>query len=667
MASLTRSTLLPALTFFPLVVAGWPTVPATGGPPPDTVAPTVEDVAFVGRVVSRGTGAPIPSVHVRLGETRYGARSSSDGGYAFRVPRTRLAEGEHRLIAEGTGYEAEEAVVRVPRDLRDDTLRHDFTLRREATLREEQIDGRRASGAGESARVLRPTRHPTVADASAWSSAPTRGRGAGHPDWNREQYAHIDENPWRAVRGDPLSTFSIDVDRASYSNVRRFLLREGRLPPTDAVQVEEMINYFSYDYTLPDGDHPLALTTELGDAPWREGHRLLRIGLASRPVKMRDAPPNNLVFLLDVSGSMKRPDKLPLVKRSMRLLVNELRPEDRVAIVVYAGAAGLVLESTSGAEKERILDAIARLEAGGSTAGGAGLRLAYRVAREHFLEEGNNRVVLATDGDFNVGESSDSEMIRLIEEKREEETFLTVLGFGTGNLQSEKMQSIAQHGNGNYAYIDSFKEARKVLVGEMGGTLLTVARDVKLQVEFNPARVRAYRLIGYENRLLDDEDFNDDAKDAGDLGAGHRVTALYEIIAPGVESEVTVRGTDRLRYREPGDVSPRTESDEVAFVRVRYKPPPGSESRLLERPVLDKRGTPSADLRFASAVAGFGMLLRDSEHRGEITASRVLALAQEGLGPDREGHRRGFLELVRAYQRICGCEGVAEEYEGGRP
>ncbi len=658
MRSLTRAMLLPALAFLLLVAAAEPTAaPAVGVTP-------VQDVSFVGRVVSQRTGAPLSSAQVYLGNTGHGTLTDADGRYAFRVARARLADGEHRLIADLIGYHAEEAVVRVPRDVRGDTVRIDFTLRQEIVALEElQYQGRPTS-AQEAARRGRPSA-PIAADASAWSAGHPGGRFPRHPDWNREQYAHIDENPWRAVRGNPLSTFSIDVDRASYSNVRRFLLREGRLPPTDAVQVEEMINYFPYDYRMPDGDHPLAVTTELGDAPWREGHRLLRIGMASRPVDTRDAPPSNLVFLLDVSGSMNRPDKLPLVKRSMRLLVNELRPEDRVAIVVYAGAAGLVLESTSGAEKERILDAIARLEAGGSTAGGAGLRLAYRVAREHLLEGGNNRVVLATDGDFNVGESSDSEMIRLIEEKREQGTFLTVLGFGTGNLQNEKMQSIAQHGNGNYAYIDSLMEARKVLVSEMGGTLLTVAQDVKLQVEFNPARVRAYRLIGYENRLLADEDFNDDTRDAGDLGAGHRVTALYEILPVGVESDVTVRGTDPLRYREPGDVSSRAESDEVAFVRVRYKPPRGSESRLLEHPVPDASETPSADFRFASAVAGFGMLLRESEHRGDITASRVLSLARSGLGPDEEGHRRGFLELVRAYQRIGGCEGVAEGGDGG--
>jgi Ca-activated chloride channel family protein len=397
----------------------------------------------------------------------------------------------------------------------------------------------------------------------------------------------------------------------------------------------------------------VAITTELGVAPWDASRRLLRIGLASRPIVTEDLPPSNLVFLLDVSGSMQSADKLPLVKESLRLLVEQLRAEDRVSIVVYAGAAGLVLESTPGSRKDRILDAIERLEAGGSTAGGAGLRLAYSVAGDAFLPEGNNRVILATDGDFNVGESSDAAMIRLIEERRGEGTFLTVLGFGTGNLQSAKMQSIAQHGNGNYAYIDGIAEARKVFVGEMGGTLVTVAQDVKVQVEFNPAHVREYRLVGYENRLLAAEDFNNDLKDAGDMGAGHRVTALYEIVP--ADGGAGPGGVDPLRYQNSRTATNRGgRGDELAFVRVRYKQPRGTESRLLERPVGLEIAAPSDDYQFASAVAGFGMLLRHSEHRGAIDVRRVLALAEDGLGADLDGYRGEFMELVRAYDRLPG-------------
>jgi len=466
----------------------------------------------------------------------------------------------------------------------------------------------------------------------------------------REQYAHTVDNGFKSVLDHPLSTFSTDVDRASYSNVRRHLLRERRLPPRDAVQIEELINYFPYDYELPRGEHPVAITAELGVAPWNDAHRLLRIGLATRAIDMEDLPPSNLVFLIDVSGSMRSPDKLPLVKRSLRMLVDQLRPEDRVALVVYAGAAGLVLESTPGSRKDVILDAIDRLDAGGSTAGGAGLRLAYHVARETLVDEGNNRVILATDGDFNVGASSDSEMIRLIEDERRHGVFLTVLGFGTGNLQNEKMQSIAQHGNGNYAYIDGIEEARKTLVGEMGGTIVTVAQDVKIQVEFNPEHVGSYRLIGYENRLLADEDFNDDTKDAGDIGAGVRVTALYEIAPVG--SAGPSGRVDPLRYQGQRGSSESTRTDELALVRVRYKRPQGTESRLLEQVVGTGLGRASDDFEFASAVAEFGMLLRDSEHRGSTTVQSVLALAEEGLGEDPGGYRAGFIEMVRAYREV---------------
>ncbi|NNK63354.1 MAG: VWA domain-containing protein, partial [Gemmatimonadetes bacterium] len=509
-----------------------------------------------------------------------------------------------------------------------------------------------------------------VAEASARmrpAGAPAIGipapPGAFHGERpNREQYGHIEENAFIAVADEPRSTFSVDVDRASYSNIRRFLLREHRLPPIDAVQIEEMVNYFAYDYRLPRGDAPVAVTTELGTAPWRPEHRLLRVGLAARPIEVEDLPPSNLVFLLDVSGSMQSGDKLPLVKRSLRLLVDQLRPEDHVAIVVYAGAAGLVLEPTDGTDKDRIIEAIDRLEAGGSTAGGAGLRLAYDVARRHFRSEGNNRVILATDGDFNVGESSDGGMVRLIEDRRRQGTFLTVLGFGTGNLQNEKMQSIAQHGNGNYAYIDSIDEARKVLVGEMGGTLVTVAKDVKIQIEFNPAEVASYRLLGYENRLLAERDFNDDTRDAGEMGAGHTVTALYEIVPTGTASEVGRPRVDPLRYQTPPDEnSARSDerplgSDELAFVRVRYKQPDGDTSALVERPVGTRVRAASTDFAFASAVAGFGMLLRNSEHRGSLSVDRVRSLAQDGLGDDPHGYRRGLLQLIDAYAALSATQ-----------
>jgi Ca-activated chloride channel family protein len=472
----------------------------------------------------------------------------------------------------------------------------------------------------------------------------------GDSAFNTEEYALIEENPFLSVEANPLSTFSIDVDRASYSNVRRFI-NEGRRPPRDAVRVEELVNYFPYEYPEPSGEHPFSITTEIAEAPWRPAHRLLRIGLKGLSVESADLPAANFVFLLDVSGSMDSPAKLPLLKSALGLLVNELRPEDHVAIVVYAGAAGLVLPSTPGDRKTEIHDALAGLSAGGSTAGGAGIQLAYDVARESHIPGGNNRVILATDGDFNVGLSSEAELVRLIEERRDQGTFLTVLGFGTGNLQDAKMEQLADHGNGNFAYIDDLLEARKVLVTEMGGTLLTIAKDVKIQVELNPARVVAYRLIGYENRLLRAEDFADDTKDAGELGAGHTVTALYEVIPVGAETDVTIRGLDSLRYRTPGALRPAAASDEIGVVRLRYKDPDGTESRLLEHVVLDTPDAASRDLQFAAAVAGFGMLLRDSEHSGSWTLADVVAAARAAVGEDEHGYRREFVRLVETVVR----------------
>lgn len=496
------------------------------------------------------------------------------------------------------------------------------------------------NGAGAPAALSPPA--PTVAAPSAQIAV-----GDAPPaDFEREGYSPIRENPFLAVRQEPLSTFSIDVDTAAYANVRRFI-DQSRLPPKDAVRIEELINYFPYRYPEPEGPHPFAVHTETSVAPWSPNHRLVRIGIQGRRVDTSDLPPSNLVFLLDVSGSMNAPNKLPLLKAAFKLLVNQLRTQDRVAIVVYAGAAGLVLPSTPGSDKKTILDALDRLRAGGSTAGGAGIRLAYQVARENFLEGGNNRVILATDGDFNVGASSDAEMVRLIEEQRKHGVFLTVLGFGTGNYQDAKMQQIADHGNGNHAYIDSILEAKKVLVSEMGGTLLTIAKDVKIQIEFNPAKVKAYRLIGYENRLLRNQDFNDDTKDAGELGAGHSVTALYELIPAG--SDEPVPGVDELKYQRT-EISPTAEaSDELMTVKLRYKQPDGEKSQLIVHPVIDAHrplAETSDDFRFASAVAEFGLLLRDSAHKGQASFDAVIERARAARGDDPEGYRHDFVRLV---------------------
>jgi Ca-activated chloride channel family protein len=466
-------------------------------------------------------------------------------------------------------------------------------------------------------------------------------------DTNREGYNPIEENPFVRVSDSPLSTFSIDVDTASYSNVRRFI-NEGQLPPKDAVRLEEMINYFTYDYPQPTDKTPFSVNTEISEAPWNPAHRLVQIGLQGKRISTENLPASNLVFLIDVSGSMADPNKLPLLKSSLRLLVNELRAQDRASIVVYAGNAGLALPSTPGNQKNKILNVIDKLEAGGSTAGGAGIQLAYKIARENLIKSGNNRVILATDGDFNVGISSDAELVRLIEKEREQGIFLTVLGVGMGNLQDTKMEQLADKGNGNYAYIDSLLEAKKVLVKEMGGTLLTIAKDVKMQVEFNPAKVQAYRLVGYENRRLQNQDFNDDKKDAGELGAGHSVTALYEIIPAGVKSDTPLPKVDPLKYQQ--NQANDNGSNELIQVKLRYKEPNQSTSQLLAVPVVDrgqKLENASTNLKFSAAVAAFGMVLRDSQYKGTANFDEVLKLSSQSQGTDLDGYRAEFIRLVQ--------------------
>ncbi|MBO9594532.1 MAG: VWA domain-containing protein [Niabella sp.] len=466
--------------------------------------------------------------------------------------------------------------------------------------------------------------------------------------FNTEGYAPITENTFQITKEHPLSTFSIDVDKAAYSNVRRFI-NDGIRPPAGAVRVEEMINYFDYDYTPPQNGDPFHVITEVSACPWNTEHRLVHIGIKGKEVPQAALPPSNLVFLIDVSGSMQDENKLPLLKKSMLLLTDNLRPDDRVAIVTYAGNAGLVLPSTSGDNKSRIREAIAALEAGGSTAGGAGIQLAYQVAKEHFIEKGNNRILLATDGDFNVGESSDDALVRLIEEKRKSGVFLSVLGFGTGNYQDSKMQQLADKGNGNHSYIDQINEAQKVLVAEFGGTLFTIAKDVKIQVEFNPERVQAYRLIGYENRILNQEDFNDDEKDAGEIGSGHTVTALYEVIPPGVKNTFE-KPVDDLKYRSASGQGTVPASAELLTLKLRYKDVDADRSKLITVPVADRSittGETSDNFRFAAAVAAFGLLLRNSAFKQNASYKQVLDLAEGAQGRDVNGYREEFLTLVR--------------------
>jgi len=471
--------------------------------------------------------------------------------------------------------------------------------------------------------------------------------GWNRQDFQREAYDHVVHNDFKAVADESLSTFSIDVDTASYANVRR-MLTGGSMPPAGAVRIEEMLNYFAYDYAPPTGDHPFATHVEVAGCPWAPDHRLARIGIKGWEIANEDRPVSNLVFLLDVSGSMNSPNKLPLLKQAMGMLVDQLGENDRVAIVVYAGASGLVLDSTSCDDREAVLDALRRLNAGGSTNGGAGIQLAYDTAMANYVEGGVNRVILATDGDFNVGTTSQSDLVDMVEDKARSGVFLTVLGFGMGNYQDSTLEKLADKGNGNYAYIDTEMEAKKVLVEQIGGTLVTIAKDVKIQVEFNPAEVGHYRLIGYENRLLAAQDFNDDTKDAGEIGAGHTVTALYEIVPAGVE--LAVPGVDPLRYQQPTQLSPAAGSGELFTLKLRYKQPDGDTSTKLEIPVRDSNrpyARASADFQFAAAVAAFGMLLRDSPYKGTASYDAVLELGGEGARRDPHGYRAEFLDLVR--------------------
>jgi Ca-activated chloride channel homolog len=468
-------------------------------------------------------------------------------------------------------------------------------------------------------------------------------------DFNTEGYDAIIESSFAKAALEPLSTFSIDVDTASYSNVRRFI-EGGSLPPPDAVRIEELINYFSYDYPDPAGDEPFGFSPELAACPWNADHQLLRVGLQAKRIPADKLPPSNLVFLVDVSGSMEEPNKLPLVKESLKLLARGMRQQDRIAIVVYAGAAGLVLPSTQGGEVRKIEAAIDDLEAGGSTAGGEGILLAYETAKKSFMPKGNNRVIVATDGDFNVGASSDGDLVRIIEKKREEGVFLTVLGFGMGNYKDSKMQKLADSGNGNYAYVDSLSEAEKVLSRQMAGTLYAVAKDVKIQIEFNPSIVGEYRLIGYEKRALAARDFADDTKDAGELGAGSSVTALYEI----VPSKGTAARTD-LKYQS-ATASPAAASGELMTIKFRYKKPEGGPSILKEEPVaLEPRAIAKAsdDFRFAAAVAEWGLLLRDSKYKSAASYKDVVKLASGSRGKDEEGYRSEFLRLARLSETLA--------------
>jgi len=651
-----------------------------GGAPTEPVTGTV-----TGIVKACSTQTPLAYANVILVGTARGAMTLADGSY--RIPH--VPAGTYTVKVLMMGYVAmERKDVKVKGG---DEVRVDFALERAiapnaqdidvlaekamievnesrapATTSSEQLEempiDKVLEGVALKAGVVNSGDHMHVRGAPPnVTSARCRNQAAPYrvqrQAWNTESYDALRENIFHEALEHPFSTFSIDVDAASYSNVRRFL-RGGQLPPPDAVRIEEMINYFTYDYADPEGDDPFSITAEVAGCPWNVKHRLVHIGLQGKRVPMRDLPASNIVFLLDVSGSMQPPNKLPLLRQAFKMLVANLREEDRVAIVVYAGSAGIVLPSTAGTDKPRILEAIERLQAGGSTAGGQGIMLAYKVARENFIKSGNNRVILATDGDFNVGVSSDGDMVRLIERERESGVFLTVLGFGDGNLKDSKMEKLADHGNGQYLYIDDVHEARRVLVEQLGGSLFTLAKDVKIQVEFNPARVHSHRLIGYENRLLRKEDFDDDTKDAGEIGAGHSVTALYEIVPVEPQTEVAERTTPASENRYT-TVSIRPDArtrDELLTVRFRYKRPDEDESRLIERALAAHDidfGEASADLRFAAAVAEMGMILRESVFADGMDLDQVLEIAKGSTGKDPGGYRAEFVRLVEMSRGIA--------------
>jgi len=640
---------------FALLMGASPAEAQTG--PATTTGPASQMVTITGRVTDASTGQGLPGVTVLVKGTTLGTSTDFDGKYSLSVPAT-----ARTLVFNYIGYATVEQPI-TSNHVVNAQLAVDAKQLSEVVVTGlgRSVEKRNLGYAVQDGRVAKPSRRKAKYDMAATPGVAAPASPSYYPAQEEagagDTYAAIKENKFFDAKKDALSTFALDVDNASYSNVRRFL-NEGQLPPRDAVRIEEMLNYFHYDYPAPaaDSPDPVRISTELAVCPWNPAHQLARIGVQAKRIETASLPPANLVFLVDVSGSMMSEDKLPLVQAGLKLLVKQLRPQDHVALVVYAGAAGLVLPPTPGNQKDVIIDAIARLQAGGSTAGGAGLRLAYSTARQYFKKEGNNRIILATDGDFNVGESSDQAMEQLITEQRETGVFLTVLGCGRGNLRDSRMETLADKGNGNYSYLDNLDEAGRVLVAQFGGTLFTLAKDVKLQVEFNPARVANYRLVGYENRLLEAEDFNNDRKDAGELGAGHTVTALYELVPVGSAQPLV----DPLKYQpQPG--SKGAEASEVLTVKLRYKQPQGLVSKLLAQPLAGPAAPiekASTDLRFSAAVAQFGMLLRQSEQRGTATWAATEQLAEGARGADADGYRAELVRLVRLAQGLSQSVGT---------
>ena len=609
-----------------------------------------------GKVTDIQTGEPLIGANIIIMNTNWGAATDVSGLFTIRT----IPPGVYSLRASYVGY-APMSVTDIKLDP-GDSLYLEFKLKTDFTVsdvlvidskpvHEKPITNTLKVISSESIQRLPNSTLDGITFLAGGYEAPFNQLHQSAPG-NTEEYNTIVENEFLDALSNPLSTFSIDVDAASYSNARRFI-QDGQLPPKDAVRVEEFINYFDYDYPQPKDDHPFAVFTELGTCPWNENNYLLHVGIKGRELADEERTNCNLVFLLDVSGSMEPENKLPLVKKAFKFLVNNLQDNDKISIVVYAGSAGLVLPTTLGNEKTKITSVLDNLHAGGSTAGGAGIQLAYKIAKENFIDGGNNRIILATDGDFNVGVSNTSELIEMIEKKREEGIFLTILGFGMGNYKDGRLEELADKGNGNYYYIDNILEAKKVFDHDLMGTLFTIAKDVKMQIEFNPVKVAMYRLIGYENRLLKKEDFDDDKKDAGELGAGHTVTALYEIVP--AKTANTYEEREDLKYQISKLTYMAKNSDELLTLKLRYKPPKEDVSKLITSVVRDKVNSiesASKNFNFSAAVAGFAMLLRESQFKGNNDFSSIEELAVNSLGKDLYGYRDEFVSLVKRAKKL---------------
>lgn len=609
-----------------------------------SISVNAQERIISGKVIDE-TGSAIPGVNISVKETSQTTVSDVNGKYSIKV-----ATKDAILQFSFVGFVTQNIKVKEKKTI-NVTLKEDIKSLQEVIVsgNDVMMQGR-VAGVSVSSNVKTKAKMSAAGGTYATHMMPAPAmppRMAPEAISDNEEYKDEKEIGFKATDKDPQTTFSIDVDRAAYTNVRRFIMQNGQLPPKEAVRIEEMINYFDYNYAQPKGKDPINIETEISDSPWNKGLKILHIGLQVKTIPTDNLPASNLVFLIDVSGSMSDPNKLPLVKTAFKLLTDQLREKDKVAIVVYAGAAGLLLPPTSGKEKNKIKDALDNLSAGGSTAGGAGIELAYKTAFENFVKDGNNRVILATDGDFNVGVSSNDDLEKLIENKRKSGILLSVLGFGMGNYKDSKMETLSDKGNGNYAYIDNLLEAEKVFVKEFGGTLFTVAKDVKLQLEFNPKYVKAYRLIGYENRALANEDFKNDLKDAGEMGSGHTVTAIYEIIPAGVESAFL---PDKLKYQQLTNTVVGTNSNEVCTVKIRYKQPDEDKSVQMETVVKDTNNAldkTSENFRFSVAVAEFGLLLRNSDFKGSANYEQIENLAKNAIGRDSEGYRAEFLRLVK--------------------